>query len=595
MTNDQNLFEYEQNSASPLLKGRLRTKLDYWHTIGANNFVIDTIKFGYRIPFISTPCRALFHNNKSALEYASFVESAISELVGNHSVIEVPFVQHVVNPLSVSIQLSGKKRLILDFRHVNQSIWKQKFKCEDWRVLLSYVNKGDFLFSFDLKSGYHHFDIFPDHQTFLGFSWVFSGTVKYFCFTVLPFGLSSAPYIFTKCLRPLVKFWRFNGIKIVVFLDDGCGKGESLQTAKEHSLFVQTSLSNAGFVANSIKSLWEPTQLLVWLGLNWDLVSGSISITDRRISNFIALIDKFLQSAPYVTARDCASITGHIMSMSSVLGNLTRLKARFLYKVIDSRSKWDSRFNIGLHNDCLSEIFFWKNNIVSLNSRTIVPYQAPLLLSFSDASNVACGAYLVGTEEVSHRMWSSSEEEKSSTWRELKAVHFALTSFKNSVQGKSVKWHSDNQRAVRIVDIGSPKAELHSIALDIFDFCRNFNVRFVSQWVPRELNTRADDISNIIDFDDWYTTQGFFAHLDHIWGPHTVDRFANALNAHLPRFNSRFRVPGTEAIDAFSVSWAAENNWLVPPVHCIIRVIQNLLVCSAFGTLVVPYWPSNAF
>ena len=144
-----------------------------------------------------------------------------------------------------------------------------------------------------------------------------------------------------------------------LFLDDGCGKGESLQIAKGYSLFVQTSLSYTGFVANSTKSLWEPTQLFVWLGLNWNLVSGSISITDRRISNFIALTDKFLQSAPYVTARDCVSIVGHVMSMSPVLGNLTRLKARFLYKVVDSRSTWDSRFNVGLHNDCLSEIFFW--------------------------------------------------------------------------------------------------------------------------------------------------------------------------------------------------------------------------------------------
>ena len=285
-----------------------------------------------------------------------------------------------------------------------------------------------------------------------------------------------------------------------MFLNDKCGKGESLQTAKGHSLFVQTSLGNAGFVANFTKSLWEPTKLLVWVGLNWDLVSGLISITDRRISKFIAFIDKFLQSAPYVTARNCASITGHIMSMSPVLDNLTRLETRFLYKVIDSRSTRDSRFNIGLQNDCLSGIF-WKNNIASLNSRNIVPYQVPFILSFSDASNVACGAYLVGTEKVSHCMWSSSEAEKSSTWRELKAVHFVLTSFKNSVQGKSVKWHSDNQGAVRIVDIGSPNTELHSIALDIFDFCPNFNVRFVSQWVPRELNTCADDISNIIDFN----------------------------------------------------------------------------------------------
>ena len=121
---------------------------------------------------------------------------------------------------------------------------------------------------------------------------------------------------------------------------------------------MQTSLGNAGFVANLTKSPREPTQPLVWLGLNWDLVSGSIFISGRRISNFIAFIDKFLQSTPYVTARDCASMTGHIMSMSQVLGNLTRLRTRFLYKVIDSRYTWDSRFNIGLVNDCLSEIFF---------------------------------------------------------------------------------------------------------------------------------------------------------------------------------------------------------------------------------------------
>ena len=153
--------------------------------------------------------------------------------------------------------------------------------------------------------------------------------------------------------------------------------------------------------------------MLVWLGLNWNLVIGTISITDRRICKFIALIDhKFLLSAPYVTARDCAVIAGHVMSMSPVLGNLTRLKTRFLYKVIESRRSWDFRFNIGLHNDCLSEIFFWKNNIVSLNKRPILPYYPPLLFNYTDASN---GAFVVGTNEVSHRMWTAGEAAKSST------------------------------------------------------------------------------------------------------------------------------------------------------------------------------------
>ena len=70
------------------------------------------------------------------------------------------------------------------------------------------------------------------------------------------------------------------------------------------SLFVQTSLSSAGFVANSTKSLWDPTQVTVLLGLHhWNLVSGSISIIDRRIPTFNALLDSFLQFPPYVTAR----------------------------------------------------------------------------------------------------------------------------------------------------------------------------------------------------------------------------------------------------------------------------------------------------
>ena len=58
------------------------------------------------------------------------------------------------------------------------------------------------------------------------------------------------------------------GIKLVVFLDDGCDKGDSLPMAKRHSLFVQSSLSSTGFVANSVKSIWVPTQALVCLGLN---------------------------------------------------------------------------------------------------------------------------------------------------------------------------------------------------------------------------------------------------------------------------------------------------------------------------------------
>ena len=74
-----------------------------------------------------------------------------------------------------------------------------------------------YLFSFDLKSGYHHVDIAQIHQDCLGFSW----KGRFFVFTVLPFGLCSACYIFTKLMHPLVRYWRSLGLRAVVYLDDG--------------------------------------------------------------------------------------------------------------------------------------------------------------------------------------------------------------------------------------------------------------------------------------------------------------------------------------------------------------------------------------
>ena len=76
---------------------------------------------------------------------------------------------HVVNPLSVSIQSCGKKRLIPDLRHVNKHIWKNKFKFEDVKNACVYLPFDHFMLKFDLKSGCHHIDILQEHQIFWGF------------------------------------------------------------------------------------------------------------------------------------------------------------------------------------------------------------------------------------------------------------------------------------------------------------------------------------------------------------------------------------------------------------------------------------------
>ena len=54
-----------------------------------------------------------------------------AELLKVGSVVQCPCPPVVVNPVSVSIHPNGKKRLILDLRHVNFFVKKSKIKFED--------------------------------------------------------------------------------------------------------------------------------------------------------------------------------------------------------------------------------------------------------------------------------------------------------------------------------------------------------------------------------------------------------------------------------------------------------------------------------
>lgn len=110
------------------------------------------------------------------------------------------------------------------------------------------------MFKFDLRSGYHHIEIHKDCHKYLGFSWQFENGIKYFLFAVLPFGLSTAPYCFTKTLKPLITKWRSEGKRVVLFLDDGLGMGSNFEIAQCMSISVKRDLIKAGLVPNDEKS-----------------------------------------------------------------------------------------------------------------------------------------------------------------------------------------------------------------------------------------------------------------------------------------------------------------------------------------------------
>ena len=143
---------------------------------------------------------------------------------------------------------------------------------------------GGWFFKFDNKSGYHHVVIFPTHQKFLGFtcSWTLAGKKRWFVFSVLPFNLASAPHVFTKIQKALVKHWREHGIHIFTYLDDGAGANKTLAAARTLSTKVREDIAASGFVTHPDKC-WEPTQEGELLGFSLNLKEAIIRVPQQCI------------------------------------------------------------------------------------------------------------------------------------------------------------------------------------------------------------------------------------------------------------------------------------------------------------------------
>ena len=232
-----------------------------------------------------------------------------------------------------------------------------------------FLEPTDLIFKFDLNQGYHLVDIDEEHQKYLGFSWKIKGQTRYFVSTVLPFGLTSAPFVFTKVMRCLVTFWRAQGIKISVFIDDGLGSADKVQS-NIHSVVVKKPLTEAGFVVNTQKSIWQPQRELTWLGVNINLEKLCFSIPQTRIeSRILFSLEKIMKNLPYTTARKLAKVCGKLNSTKFVMGNIVQLKTRNLFKIIGARHSWDNRISVRKNDGVINKIHFWRLNLSRFNFR----------------------------------------------------------------------------------------------------------------------------------------------------------------------------------------------------------------------------------
>ena len=578
------------------IKFALRNCLEFWKVLNIPDAFLSIIKNGYCIPFTKNVPTMHFANNFSAFTRAAFVSQEIFTLKEKGIVKELTAIPRIVNPLSVAANAT-KLRLVLDCSALNNFVIRYRFKLDDLKVILDYMQPSFFMCKLDLKSCYHHIDINPCFQTFLGFSWNFSGITRFFCFTSLPFGLSTAPFVCTKLIRPFVLRWRRAGFCVSFYLDDMFLTASSPAVLIEQLSLILFDLTSAGFIVNIEKSVLEPVQRLEYLGFILDTKEFSISVPERKVLKIFGLIEHFLRNFPLFSAREMLKLAGNLMSLKIVIGNLVLLRTRHMYMFVAQAQNTDWDLRRCADERIRLDMEFWLKNLSLLCCRKLYEREMQFIDIYSDASAFACAAILKlhNVAHVSYCRLTAEQRKLSSTWRELFAILFALKSFAKFLSNCDVRIFTDNQAAPAIINKGSMRDHLQSLSLDIAAFCSKQNVFLRPLWISRDFNTAADYFSKFKDFDDWSITGGLFRFLSARWGTPTVDLFASHKNCKVQRFYSRFWCPGTKGVDAFNFSWEGELAWAVPPFKFIPKVLRHFSRVGRKMILLVPFWPSNAF
>ena len=108
---------------------------------------------------------------------------------------------------------------------------------------------------------------------------------KLYQFCVLPFGISTAPQVFSKILKPVIALLRTRGIYFIIYPDDLLIAAGTYIDCLNHTKQVISLLESLGFRINYEKSIIIPTQKLEFLGFITDSTSMSLALSAGKIQS----------------------------------------------------------------------------------------------------------------------------------------------------------------------------------------------------------------------------------------------------------------------------------------------------------------------
>ena len=414
-----------------------------------------------------------------------FILEWVKEDIVTHNILEIPERVHISRLFHVPKD-KDKIRPIIDLSFMNTFVVSPKFKMEHLRKTTKVLQSPSWAAKVDIQDAFLSVLISVFFQRFFCF-WI-NDTM--YMFKRMPFGLTTAPFIFTRLTRVIKKFLRRKGVSINSFIDDFLTWANTLERATLHLNWTQRVLRWLGFKINLKKTSPYPVQRLTYLGVDLDLQNLTMSLPSDKIDRLIA-VSNLHTRATRVSRKDLEALIGLVTFSYSVIP-IGRMYVTPLIVWMNSHTCVTARDAAVCVTPYLRKLLrpFCRRSFLS--QKVCFKALVPDLVLMTDASDYGWSGVML--PYCVRDIWSDEDVLDYINEREMKAITYFMRFMHPILTGKHVVVHTDSMVVFfclkKMGSLRSPT--LNALIREFLCLCRDRNITFEVRHIPGKLNVLAD-------------------------------------------------------------------------------------------------------